>query len=86
MNKEFLEEKEKLLKCIENNTEEHWKSYYKDVPVECIYDDLVLDINEIKRLTEENEKLNHYKLLYQKVKERVDELEKEKQCKKNGEM
>ena len=27
---------------------------------------------EIKRLEKENEKLNHYKLLYQKVKERND--------------
>ena len=56
MNK-FLEEKEKLLNSIENNTPKHWKEYYKDVPLDCIFDDLVIDINEIKRLTEENKQL-----------------------------
>ena len=53
----FLEEKEKLLNSIENNTTEHWKEYYKDVPLDCIFEDLVIDINEIKRLTEENQQL-----------------------------
>ena len=53
----FLEEKEKLLNSIENNTSEHWKEYYKNVPIDCIFDDLVIDINEIKRLTEENKQL-----------------------------
>ena len=53
----FLEEKEKLLNSIENNTPKHWKEYYKDVPIDCIFDDLVIDINEIKRLTEENKQL-----------------------------
>ena len=53
----FLEEKEKLLNSIENNTAEHWKEYYKNVPLDCIFEDLVIDINEIKRLTEENQKL-----------------------------
>ena len=48
--KDFLKEKELLLNSIEQNTKEHWKNYYKDVPIECIYDDLVIDINEIKRL------------------------------------
>lgn len=56
MNK-FLEEKEKLLNSVENNTPKHWKEYYKDVPIDCIFDDLVIDINEIKRLTEENKQL-----------------------------
>ncbi|HIS62349.1 MAG TPA: hypothetical protein IAC14_08930 [Candidatus Scybalomonas excrementigallinarum] len=55
--KNFLEEKEKLLNSIENNTPKHWKEYYKDVPLDCIFEDLVIDINEIKRLTEENEQL-----------------------------
>lgn len=55
-NKDFIEQKDMLLKSIENNTKEHWKNYYKDVPIECIYEDLVLDINEIKILTEENKK------------------------------
>ena len=54
MNK-FLEEKEKLLNSIENNTPKHWKEYYKDVPIDCIFDDLVLDVNEIKRLTRPQE-------------------------------
>lgn len=53
----FLEEKEKLLNSIENNTAEHWKEYYKDVPIDCIFDDLVLDVNEIKRLAKENQQL-----------------------------
>ena len=53
----FLEEKEKLLNSIENNTPKHWKEYYKDVPIDCIFDDLVLDVNEIKRLAEENQEL-----------------------------
>lgn len=56
MNK-FLEEKEKLLNSIENNTPKHWKEYYKNVPLDCIFDDLVLDVNEIKRLTKENQQL-----------------------------
>ena len=56
MNK-FLEEKEKLLNSIENNTPKHWKEYYKNVPLDCIFEDLVIDINEIKRLTEENKQL-----------------------------
>lgn len=55
---EFLKEKDLLLNSIENNTKEHWQNYYKDVPIECIYDDLVIDINEIKRLTELNKSLN----------------------------
>lgn len=55
--KDFLKEKELLLDSIENNTSEHWKNYYKDVPIECIYDDLVIDINEIKRLQQENQQL-----------------------------
>ena len=53
----FLEEKEKLLNGIENNTAGHWKEYYKNVPLDCIFEDLVIDINEIKRLTKENQKL-----------------------------
>ena len=53
----FLEEKEKLLNSIEDNTPKHWKEYYKDVPLDCIFEDLVIDINEIKRLTEENKQL-----------------------------
>ena len=53
----FLEEKEKLLNSIENNTPKHWKEYYKNVPLDCIFDDLVLDVNEIKRLAEENQEL-----------------------------
>lgn len=53
----FLEEKEKLLNSIENNTAGHWKEYYKNVPLDCIFEDLVIDINEIKRLTKENQKL-----------------------------
>lgn len=55
--KEFLKEKDLLLNCIENNTKEHWENYYKNVPIECIYNDLVIDINEIKRLTKENQEL-----------------------------
>lgn len=54
---DFLKEKELLLESIEKNTRDHWKDYYKDVCLDCIYDDLVIDINEIKRLTEENEQL-----------------------------
>lgn len=53
----FLEEKENLLNSIENNTPKHWKEYYKNVPLDCIFDDLVIDINEIKRLTKENQQL-----------------------------
>ena len=53
----FLEEKEKLLNSIENNTPNHWKEYYKNVPLDCIFDDLVIDVNEIKRLTKENQQL-----------------------------
>lgn len=56
---EFLEETNLLLNCIEWNTKEHWANYYKDVPIDCIYDDLVIDINEIKRLQEKNEQLQN---------------------------
>lgn len=78
MNK-FLEEKEKLLNSIENNTAEHWKEYYKDVPLDCIFDDLVLDVNEIKRLAEENkqlkEKLQQKEYIINKAKEEIRYLE-----------
>jgi len=53
----FLKEKDLLINCIEKNTKEHWENYYKDVPIKCIYEDLVIDINEIKRQQEEIEKL-----------------------------
>lgn len=78
MNKEeFLKEKDLLLNSIENNTKEHWENYYKGVPIECIYDDLVIDINEIKRLTEENQKLKE-------VIDKVIEYIKSKKCKYDG--
>lgn len=78
----FLEEKEKLLNSIENNTTEHWKEYYKDVPLDCIFDDLVIDINEIKRLTEENKQLKgslqtHEILLKENVEENQNLKQKE---------
>lgn len=62
---DFLKEKELLLDSIENNTSEHWKNYYKDVPAECIYDDLVIDINEIKRLQ------NNWNELKSRLQERI---------------
>ena len=68
---DFLKEKENLLNSIENNTSEHWKNYYKDVPIECIFDDLVIDINEIKRLTKENQQLK-------------EQLEKERKTRKEA--
>ena len=71
---DFLKEKENLLNSIENNTSEHWKEYYKDVPLNCIFDDLVIDINEIKRLTEENQQLKEQ---LQQKEEEIKEL-----CKK----
>ena len=55
--KEFLKEKDLLLNSIEKNTVEHWENYYSNVPIKCIFEDLVIDINEIKRLTEENREL-----------------------------
>ena len=70
---DFLKEKELLLDSIENNTPEHWKNYYKDVPIECIYDDLVIDINEIKRLQQENQQLKEQR---DKAIEKVDILRK----------
>lgn len=78
----FLEEKEKLLNSIENNTTEHWKEYHKDVPLDCIFDDLVIDINEIKRLTEENKQLKgslqtHEILLKENVEENQNLKQKE---------
>lgn len=57
---DFLEETNMLLNCIEKNTVEHWENYYKDVPIDCIYEDLVIDINEIKRLQQEVEKWKSY--------------------------
>ena len=55
--REFLKEKDLLLNCIEKNTAKHWENYYSNVPIKCIFEDLVIDINEIKRLTEENQEL-----------------------------
>ena len=55
--KEFLKEKDLLLNSIEKNTVEHWENYYSNVPIKCIFEDLVIDINEIKRLTNENQEL-----------------------------
>ena len=79
--KNFLEEKEKLLNSIENNTPKHWKEYYKDVPLDCIFEDLVIDINEIKRLTEENEQLKQQleqrDNIINKVREYVEEYKKQ---------
>ena len=66
----FLEEKEKLLNSIENNTPNHWKEYYKNVPLDCIFEDLVIDVNEIKRLTKENQK---YKEVIDKAKYWVED-------------
>lgn len=77
----FLEEKEKLLNGIENNTPNHWKEYYKNVPLDCIFDDLVIDINEIKRLTKENqqlkEQLQQKENIINKVKNLVKSLKTE---------
>jgi len=58
--KDFLKEKDKLLNAIDKNTKEYWKEYYKDVPIDCIYNDLVIDINEIKRLTDNWNGLEEY--------------------------
>lgn len=55
--KEFLKEKDLLLNSIEKNTVDHWKNYYSNVPIKCIFEDLVIDINEIKKLTNENQSL-----------------------------
>ena len=55
--REFLKEKDLLLNSIEKNTAKHWENYYSNVPIKCIFEDLVIDINEIKRLTEENQEL-----------------------------
>lgn len=55
--KEFLKEKDLLLNSIEKNTVDHWENYYSNVPIKCIFEDLVIDINEIKRLTNENQEL-----------------------------
>ena len=67
--KDFLKEKELLLNSIEQNTKEHWKNYYKDVPIECIYDDLVIDINEIKRLQ------NNWNELKNRTQKKIEQLE-----------
>lgn len=64
----FIREKELLLNSIEKNTSEHWKNYYKNVPSDYIYDDLVIDINEIKRLEQENRKLKG------KIEKAIDKL------------
>lgn len=94
MKEKFLKEKELLLNSIKKNTSEHWKNYYKNVPTECIYDDLVIDINEIKRLQEENERLkNALKAkMYCKYARNCDELsdctreEYNSMCEKNMEL
>ena len=73
---DFLKEKELLLDSIENNTPEHWKNYYKDVPIECIYDDLVIDINEIKRLQQENKRLKEINEEHKKLNGKLREENK----------
>lgn len=68
----FKNEVDKLMESIEYNTKEHWQEYYKDVPLDCILDDIVIDINEIKRLTQENKEL---KEIYTKTISRLKKTE-----------
>ena len=69
--KDFLKEKDLLLNSIEKNTVEHWENYYSNVPTKCFFEDLVIDINEIKRLTEENKK---YKEVINKTIEYIQKM------------
>lgn len=62
---EFLKDLDLLLNSIEKNNVEYWKKYYKDISVEYIFEDIVIDINEIKRLTDENRKLKKELNFYQ---------------------
>ena len=55
--KEFLKEKDLLLNSIEKNTVDHWENYYSNVPIKCIFEDIVIDINEIKKLTNQHQEL-----------------------------
>ena len=55
----------------------------KDVNIYSFNDECYVYLGDYRKLQQENEKLNHYKLLYQKVKERNDKaieyLEREMQ-------
>ena len=44
----------------------------KDVNIYSFNDECYVYLGDYRKLQQENEKLNHYKLLYQKVKERND--------------
>lgn len=75
--REFLKEKDLLLNSIEKNTVEHWGNYYSNVPIKCIFEDLVIDINEIKRLTEENQGLkNQIEALEKTNKQLISKLDR----------
>lgn len=79
--REFLKEVEFLLNSIENNNLEYWKKYYKEIPIEYILQDMVIDINEIKRLTEENKQLEQKLKYYQQnygTKKNMMKLDKKK--------
>ena len=78
--REFLKEKDLLLNCIEKNTAKHWENYYSNVPIKCIFEDLVIDINEIKRLTEENQKLKKQIEYLRRSIERKEEAITELEC------
>ena len=80
--REFLKEKDLLLNSIEKNTAKHWENYYSNVPIEYIFEDLVIDINEIKRLTEENKELKkqieYLRRSIERKEETITELERER--------
>ena len=80
--REFLKEKDLLLNSIEKNTAKHWENYYSNVPIKCIFEDLVIDINEIKRLTEENkelkEQIEYLRRSIERKEKTIMELERER--------
>ena len=66
--KRFLESLDLLLNSVEKNNVVYWKEYYKGASIEDILKDIVIDIDEIKRLMDENKnlksQLNVYQLSY----------------------
>ena len=78
---EFLKEVEFLLNSIEKNDINYWKKYYSKRTILYFFEHMVIMVDEVKRLTDENEelkqKLQQYQLTYG-TKENMLKLNKKK--------
>lgn len=79
--RDFLKEVELLLSSQEQNNSDYWQKYYSNRTINYFYEDIVTVINEVKRLTEENnqfqQKLEYYQQNYG-TKKNMMKLDKKK--------